>query len=111
MASYTSFVKESAEQVLDAAKSVQRLVLSTVSNVCETVGEYVPELPEIPFSDQIPTARETTNAYFDLAEDWMKSQREYSLGLIDAVSPVTDKLFPAHKSAKPRPAKASAKAA
>jgi len=106
MADYLSMATDAGEQALDAVKRVQGQAISTLSDVSATVGEYIPEL-ELPFADSVPQPKEIASAYFGLAEKWLKAQKEYTLGLIDAVSPVTEKFLPKKKVAKASPKRAA----
>jgi hypothetical protein len=101
MADYLSVVTDAGEQALDATKLAQNAAISAVSTVSEFVAELVPDLTGlVPFADRIPAPEDAVKAYFSLAEKWMKSNRDYSLALIDAVSPVTEKILPKPKARK-----------
>jgi hypothetical protein len=101
MSEYLSVVTDASDQALDATKRVQEFAIETLSSISEAVEPYVPELREyIPFADNLPSPKQLVSAYFDLAEKWMKSQRDYSIGLLEAIAPVTDKVLPGAKTRK-----------
>jgi hypothetical protein len=107
MANYNSWMKETQDTVLDAIKQGESFVVGTVASVSERVGELLPEL-EIPFTDQIPDPIELSNQYFDFVGELVKTQKDYTAGLLEALAPVTGKFIPAAKS---RPRKSTTKAA
>jgi hypothetical protein len=107
MANYNSWMKETQDTVLDAIKQGESFVVGTVASVSERVGELLPEL-EIPFTDQIPDPIELSNQYFDFVGELVKTQKDYTASLLEALAPVTGKFIPATKS---RPRKSTTKAA
>lgn len=104
MNEYTKLVDEAGDQVLETVKRAYGIGVDAVSTASEWAGEFIPQLPEAPYSDRIPTPRELTKVYFDFVGDLTKLQRDYALGLLDAIEPVTRKVMPAF--AKPRPTSA-----
>jgi hypothetical protein len=107
MADYTGWMREAQDTVLDAIKQGENFVIGTVASASERVAELLPEL-ELPFVDQVPDPIELSNQYFDFVGELVKTQKEYTAGLLEAIAPVTGKFVPA---AKPRPRKTSAKSA
>jgi hypothetical protein len=112
MADYMSVVADAGEQALDATKKVQSSVISAVSQVSETVADYVPDLKGVlPFLDRLPAPKDLATAYFDFAGKFLDAQRDYTMALIDAMSPVTEKILPKPKARKTTPKSSTKRAA
>ncbi len=106
MTEYTRMASKAGDQVIDTVKKVQGTAVASVAAVSERIGEILPQFPELPFTERIPTGRELVTAYFDFAGDWLRAQREYALALIEALEPVTDKVL-----TRPKPRRVTAKKA
>ena len=111
---YETLATKAGDQVIDAVERVEGMAVDTVSTVSKAIGGVLPKLPEIPYASELPHPRTLVETYFDFAQKWLKSQRAYFLGLVDAYAPVTEKLMPEPKPHRARPAttrKSSAKRA
>jgi len=99
---YETLAAKAGDQVIDAVERVEGMVIDTVSTVSKAIGGALPQLPEIPYASELPHPRNLVETYFNFAQKWLKSQREYFLGLVDAYAPVTEKLMPEPKAHRPR---------
>jgi hypothetical protein len=95
------------DQVVAAIKQVQGVAISAVSQVSETIGNVLPELPRTALFDRLPDPAEVVTTSFQFAEQMLETQKAYTLELLRAISPVTGKIVPA---ASRKPARRSAKA-
>ncbi len=108
MNDYTKVADKAGDQVLETLKSAYGVGTEAVSTASEWAADFIPQLPEVPFTDRIPAPRELTKVYFDFAANLTKLQRDYALGLLDAIEPVTRKVMPAFAKARPAAVKKTA---
>lgn len=81
-------VSEIQNQVSESVKKGQEAVSGAVKNLGDSIDKIVPEV-KIPFADQlpqyIPTAKSAVNTAFDVAEQAVTRNREFVIGILDAV--------------------------
>jgi hypothetical protein len=102
-----NYVSTAADRAITRIKQVQDLTLGTVSSVTGIVGGLIPELPALPLADRLPTPEKAVKTGFGIAEDLLKTQKQYALQLAQAFEPITSKVVPG----KPRKAAAKKTAA
>src|SRR5688572_16713868 len=100
MQRYTEAVSKAGDRAITAVGKAQDAYVSAVSSVTKTIGGYIPELPEIPFTSSLPTPKELVSTGFSLAEQALKSQKQYALSFVKALEPVTGKVLPASNGRK-----------
>jgi hypothetical protein len=100
MAELTTLVNKAGDRVISAVKQAQDLTVAAVSTVTETIGNLLPDLPTLPFAEQIPAPKELVKTTFSLADKWLDAQKSYALDLADALAPVTGKVIPNGRSRK-----------
>ena len=93
MAKYTEVVSKAGDRVITTVGKAQDAYVSALSTVTSTLGGYIPELPKIPFSASMPTAKEVVTTTFGIAEKALKSQKQYALSFAKALEPVTGKVI------------------
>ncbi len=103
----TTLATKAQNQVVAAIKQAQGVAISAVSQVSETIGNVLPELPRTPLFDRVPDPAEIVATSFQFAEQMLETQKAYTLELLQAISPVTGKIVP---SAGRKPVRRSAKA-
>ncbi len=108
MTEITKIADKAGDQALETVKRGYGIGVDAVSTVSDWVGERLPQLPEVPYAESLPTPRELTKFGFDLAQDILKLQRDYAFGLLDAIEPVTKKVVPSFAKARPAAAKKAA---
>jgi hypothetical protein len=74
-------------QVLEALKQYQDLVLEGMRGAAETVEEIVPVRRELPFANQLPRPTELAGNVFDFAEKLLANQREFVTNVLDVAEP------------------------
>ena len=75
-------LSEVQERVLEFVESVQEPIVTGVKNVIEFVDERLPELPELPYADEIPTTREFLTNQFAFADKMLKQNKKFSLAVV-----------------------------
>jgi hypothetical protein len=81
-------ITESVEnQVLEALKQYQDLLLEAVRGAAQTVEEIVPVRPELPFANQLPRPTELASNVFDFAEKLLANHREFVTNVLDVAEP------------------------
>lgn len=101
----TKQVDEATDRVVSLIDQAQEAAGSVVSTVSEAVAEFVPELGlgEVLLSpaDAVESSYRATNKFVDAG-------RRFTLGMLEAISPVTDKVFGTKPAVKAAPKSASA---
>lgn len=108
MPSYTELADTAKDRVISAISQVQDLTVSAVESASKAVGRLIPSLPALPLADQVPAPKDVVETTFSFVEDLIDSQKKYALAVLDALTPITDKVAPNAKAGK---AKSRAKAA
>jgi hypothetical protein len=88
MATATEMITALEDQVLETVKQTQDAVVKAVQTWAEAGKNIVPELPPLPFSDQLPAAHEIVENAFAFADRLLKVQREFANAVIEAAKPV-----------------------
>ncbi len=96
MANYTKQVDEVTDSVVSLIDKAQETVSSVVSTVSEAVAEYVPDLG---LGEALLRPTDAVESSFKVGNKFMDAGRRSALGLLEAISPVTDKIFGASKPA------------
>ncbi|MDP9342794.1 MAG: hypothetical protein M3Q23_12035 [Actinomycetota bacterium] len=91
----TTLATKAQDQVYAAIKQVQDVAISAVSQVSETIGNVLPEVPRTPLTERLPDPTEIVLTSFQFAEQMLETQKAYALDLLKAMAPVTGKLVPA----------------
>lgn len=108
MNEYSKLAEQAGDQVLSTVKRAYGMGVDAVSTASEWAADFIPQVPEVPYADRIPTPRELTKVYFDFVTDFTKLQRDYVSALLDAIEPVTRKATPSFAKARPAAAKKAA---
>ena len=64
-----------------------------VSTVVDYVVDRVPEVPAVPFADQIPTPKELIDNQAKFASKLVTTNKSVALAVAKAASPLTDQLL------------------
>jgi hypothetical protein len=98
---YTAVAEKAADRVISGIKQAQDLTVNAVTTVTGLVGGFLPELPSLPFATKLPQPEQVVKTYFSIAEDVLKTNKQYALSLVQAIQPVTAKvLTPARKTTR-----------
>jgi hypothetical protein len=100
MATATEMITALEDQVLETVRQSQEAVVKAVQTWAEVGKNLVPDLPPMPFADQLPATADLVENAFAFADKLIASQREFASALLDAAKPVLG-------AAKEQPAKAS----
>lgn len=96
MANYTKQVDEVTDTVVSLIDKAQETASSVVSTVSEAVAEYVPDLG---LGEVLLSPADAVESSYKVGNKFMDAGRRFTLGILEAVSPVTDKVFGASKPA------------
>jgi hypothetical protein len=105
MATATDMFTGLEEQVLETVKQGQEAIVKAVRTWADASKNLIPDLPPLPFSDQLPNTSEMVENAFALCDRILASQREFAAAILDAAKPVlgaTDKAVK-NGAAKPAP--------
>ena len=86
-------VTEVQDQIIDAITKTKAPVTDAVSTVVEFVLDRVPEVPAVPFADQIPTPKELIDNQAKFASKLVTTNKSVALAAAKAAQPLTDQLL------------------
>ncbi len=113
MANATEMITSLEDQVLETVKQGQEAIVKAVRTWADASKNLIPDLPPLPFADQLPNVSELVENGFAFADKLIASQREFAAALLDAAKPVygaADKAVN-HGAAKATPASKTSAAA
>ncbi len=91
----STLAAKAQDQLSAAIKQAQGVAIAAVSQVSETLGTVLPEVPRTPLSERLPDPVEIVTTSFEFAEQMLETQKAYALELLRAMAPLTGKLVPA----------------
>jgi hypothetical protein len=94
MATATDMFTGLEEQVLETVKQGQEAIVKAVRSWADASKNLIPDLPPLPFADQLPNVSSLVENGFAFADKLIASQREFAAAILDAAKPVlgaTDK--------------------
>ena len=94
---------EVQNKIVEAVASFQDPVVDTVRKGVDLVEERIPEFPTEKVTAKLPTAREVVENQYEFATRMLKVSHDFTLAVIGALEPVTDKVVKA-EPAKPKTA-------
>jgi hypothetical protein len=100
----TKQVDEATDQVISVIEQVQEAAASAVNTVSEAVAKY---LPEFGLGEMLLQPEDAVESSFKNSNKFLDAGRKAALGFIDAVSPITEKVMGAKKSAPKSVAKSA----
>jgi hypothetical protein len=103
MATATEMFSALEDQVLETVRQSQEAVVKAVKTWAEAGKSMVPELPPLPFADQLPNTVDIVENAFDFADKLLAAQRDFAAAVLEAARPVIAKAD-APKSTNTRPA-------
>jgi hypothetical protein len=112
MANATEMISSLEDQVLESVKQGQEAIVKAVRTWADASKNLIPDLPALPFSDQVPATSELVENAFAFCDKILASQREFAAAILDAAKPVfgaTDKAMK-NGAIKTGPAKTTAAA-
>jgi hypothetical protein len=91
MATATEMIGALEDQVLETVRQSQDAVIKAVKTWAEAGKNLVPELPPLPFADQIPATVDLVENAFDFADKLLAAQRDFAAAVLEAARPVIGK--------------------
>jgi hypothetical protein len=88
MATATDMFTGLEDQVLETVKQGQEAVVKAVRTWADASKNLIPDLPPLPFADQLPNTTDIIENTFAFADKLLASQREFVAAILDAVKPV-----------------------
>jgi hypothetical protein len=79
------------EQSLEAIKRTQDAYVDAVQTWAKTASGLLPEVPAVPFADEVPNPQVVLNLSFDYAEKLLGAQRQFAQNLLAATAPIVSK--------------------
>jgi len=113
MANATEMITGLEDQVLETVKQGQEAVVKAVRTWADASKNLIPDLPPLPFADQLPNTTEIVENAFAFADKLLASQREFVAAVLEAAKPAygaADKAVKNGGPAKSPAAKTSATA-
>ncbi|HPB44520.1 MAG: hypothetical protein M9952_02420 [Microthrixaceae bacterium] len=86
-------------QVVDTIALVKEPITTGVTTVVDFVIGKVPNIPAVPYADQIPTPKEVIDNQYKFAKSVIDVNKDIALSLAKAAAPITDKVLDRHTPA------------
>jgi hypothetical protein len=88
MATATEVISSVEDQVLEAVKQGQEAIVKAVRTWADASKSLIPDLPPLPFADQLPNTSDLVENAFAFVDKILASQREFASELLEAAKPV-----------------------
>lgn len=88
MANATEMISALEDQVLETVRQGQEAILKAVQTWAEAGKNLVPDLPALPFADQLPGTVDLVENAFAFADRMLATQREFAAAILDAARPM-----------------------
>jgi hypothetical protein len=109
MANATEMITGLEDQVLETVKQGQEAIVKAVRTWADASKSLIPDLPPLPFADQLPNTTEIVENAFAFADKLLASQREFVAAVLEAAKPVYGAADKAVKNGSPAKASPAAK--
>jgi hypothetical protein len=86
-------VTEVQDQVLTAIANTKEPVTTAVATVVGYVVDRAPQVPALPFADQLPTPKELIDNQAKFASKLVTTNKSVALSVAKAAQPLTDQLL------------------
>jgi hypothetical protein len=84
---YTEFVERLSTRIVEGIERLQEFQSKAIERVRETVQGFLPATDlDLPFANLLPTPQAVAQANFALAEQVLRAQKSYALGLIESIA-------------------------
>ena len=87
MATATDMITSLEDQVLETVKQGQEAIVKAVRTWADASKSLIPDLPPLPFADQLPNTSELVENAFAFVDKILASQREFASELLEAAKP------------------------
>lgn len=94
--------------VVDYIATVKEPITTGVSTVVDFVIERIPNLPVLPYAEQIPTPKELIDNQYKFAKSIIDTNKDIALSVARAAAPLTDKVLDRRAPARKVAAKKTA---
>lgn len=101
MATATEMFSALEDQVLETVRQSQEAVVKAVQTWAEAGKSIVPDLPPLPFADQLPNTVDMVENAFNFADKLLAAQREFAAAILNAAKPVLGKVDSAKTNSRP----------
>jgi hypothetical protein len=94
MANANEMLSSVEDQVLETVKQGQEAIVKAVRTWADASRNLIPDLPPLPFADQLPNTTDLVENAFAFCDKLIASQREFAAAVLEAAKPVlgaTDK--------------------
>ena len=97
MPQYNELTEDLGSRLTDLIGRIQTFQTDAISAVRERVESFLPELSTPALLEDLPRPEHLARANFALAEQLLRAQKGYALGILDAMQP-SEKALPAEES-------------
>lgn len=88
MANATEMITALEDQVLETVRQSQEAMVKAVQTWADAGKNLVPDLPALPFADQLPGTVDLVENAFAFADRMLATQREFAAAILDAARPM-----------------------
>ena len=90
------------DQVLETVKQGQEAIVKAVRTWADASKGLIPDLPPLPFAEQLPNVTDLVENGFAFADKLIASQREFAAAVLEAAKPVFGAADKAVKNGAPK---------
>src|SRR5438067_6739217 len=84
MATANEMFSSLEDQILETVKQGQEAIVKAVRTWADASKNLIPDLPPLPFADQLPATSEIVENAFAFADKVLATQREFASAILDA---------------------------
>lgn len=92
-------VTEYEDKALELLTQLQAQVLEVVKKAVDALDDRLPELPEVPYLDQLPTLSQVVDTQFAFSKKLLANNEKFAKNLVKTVKPLTRDAAPAKPAA------------
>ncbi len=85
MSQYDELTEGLGSRLSDLIEQIQTLQTDAIKAVRQRVEPYLPDLPTLPLFADLPKPAQVARANFALAEQLLRAQKSYTLGVLEAL--------------------------
>ena len=87
----TDYAQTAQEQTLKTISQSQQAIVEAVKAWANAVEKTIPDVPTLPYADELPQPKEIVQTSFAFADQLLKLQQQFVESIVEAASPVLGK--------------------
>jgi hypothetical protein len=87
----SDYAQTAQEQALKTVQQSQQAIVDAVKAWANAVEKTLPDVPALPYADELPQPKEIVQTSFEFAGQLLKLQQQFLESIVEAASPVLGK--------------------